>query len=377
MDRLFNYNLYEHARWGAGLRYIYSLDGSPAGRQLWVDAYGGYGVADQAFKYGGALSFKNGGNGQMRVGLSYVDDLERAASRNLEGYSLTNLSANSVYMATRFSHIRRATASVQGRVAPRWTASANLRYSVEEYLFTQTGMVYPTLNGGNHLPLRRFAELAATADRSGTFKLFLLAGLTNLPYSSTLNENGQLIENNVFFIRGIAQYSKTVAVGSKGQFDLFGQLGASNAEAPYSRIFDLGGTWGSAFYFSHALLTLRPAELAANCYAQLCLRLATVKPLWNLGGYSAPKVYAQVNGVIGALWDGGRLAEATYTDGLTLYAPTKGLLEFSAGVSNLLTLSGISIGFAAAWQVAPESAVYYRSNPADRLALLSSATLLF
>lgn len=369
MDRLFNYNLYEHTRWGAGLRYIYSFDRTPAGRQLWADIYGAYGVNDKRFKFGTAISFKAGGPRQTRVGLNFVDDIEQAASRQLESYTLTNLSANSSYMAIRFSHIQRLALTTESHLAPRFNASASLRYSREEYLFKQMSMVFPQQQSGSHEPQRHFAELSVLLNYNNRAKLSILTGITNLPYSP----NG----GNTLFLRAIAQYNYVINFANLLDFSIYGQAGVSTTRTPYSRMFDLGGTYGSSFYFSNAFLTLQPAELAANNYLQLCLRLSTSKPLWNLDGYSKPKLYFQANTCWGMLWDGSRLSDATYSDGLTLYAPDKGLMELSGGVTNLLCFNGIYIGFAAAYQIAPSMAGYYRANPADRIAYLSSATLIF
>lgn len=377
MNKLYNFNLYEYSRWGAGLRYIYSFDGHPAGRQLWADAYGGYGVNDYMWKYGAAISYKAGGNSQTRVGLSFVNDLEHAGSRNLESYTLTNLSANSTYMAIRFSHIMRAAVTVESRVAPRLNVKASLRASVEEYLFNKDGMVYPLRNGGYREHERDFLEAAVVVDYNNRAKLSLRAGWTNLPFEKVVSDMGWLNDRNVFFVRGIAQYSRTYPVGKKGQFNLFCQIGASTEKTPYSRMFDMGGTFGSGFYFTNAFLTLRPAEMAANVYAQVCGRLAAVKPLWDLYGYSAPKAYIQANFAWGALWIDGELVGSTRFDGLPLQAPEVGLGELSAGVTNLLNLNGLQIGAAAAYQITPHWASYHRDDPNERLALLASATLIF
>ena len=142
-------------------------------------------------------------------------------------------------------------------------------------------------------------------------------------------------------------------------------------------MFDMGGTYGSGFYFTNAFLTLRPAEMAANVYAQVCGRLAAVKPLWDLYGYSAPKAYIQANIAWGALWNDGQLDETVRFELLNLQAPRDGLGEISAGVTNLLNLNGLQIGAAAAYQVTPHWASYHREDPNERLALLASATLIF
>lgn len=377
MNKLYNFNLYEYSRWGAGLRYIYSFDGHPEGRQLWADAYGGYGVNDYMWKYGGAISFKCGGNAQTRVGLSFVDDLEHAGSRNLESYTLTNLSANSTYMAIRFSLIRRLTATVESRVAPRLRASVSLRASTENYLFDRTGLIYKNDDGYIVVADRGFFETAVLVDYNNRVKLSIMAGSTNLPFQKTVGSMGQLEDSRVLYLRTILQYSRAWQLGEKGRFDLFGQLGATTDKTPYSRMFDMGGTFGSGFYFTNAFLTLRPAEMTANVYAQACARLAAVKPIWNLDGYSAPRAYIQANIAWGALWHDGHMESETTFDGLPMKAPYDGLGELSAGVSNLLNLGGLQIGIAAAYQLVPHWSDYHRDDPNERIALLSSATLIF
>ncbi|MBR6440845.1 MAG: hypothetical protein IKS44_02210, partial [Bacteroidales bacterium] len=77
LDRLWNYNLYEQSRWGAGLRY---------GSVLWdVEGYAGYGMLDRQLK-GGVSGALHLGGSTLYAGAAR--DYQAAGSRRLSVPSL-------------------------------------------------------------------------------------------------------------------------------------------------------------------------------------------------------------------------------------------------------------------------------------------------
>ena len=75
LDRLWNYNLYEQSRWGAGLRY---------GSVRWdVEGYAGYGVLDRQLKGGVSGALPGRVSSQAAASRTAVEKGSARASRRM------------------------------------------------------------------------------------------------------------------------------------------------------------------------------------------------------------------------------------------------------------------------------------------------------
>lgn len=254
MDRLWNYNLYERSRWGAGLRLSIhdSVD---------IDGWVAYGVRDRQWKGGGGVSWKVPFS--HRVGTLFLNvgrDYFPAASRRMKLSNITDISGLSGFMAQLMGDrtgvsagylfaTRRATYIVEGS-------------AFECYLLYDWGQRPLYLVDGDE-PMRRDGyEVSVAMHRKSGFSAVLL------------------LANN-FTRRLLAQYDHRFGLGPLDLYT-FAQAGICNNYARLYYRFDLGGTYGSPLWFRNSMLTLRPYEYVAHRFVFGSLRLQTHDPLFKL-----------------------------------------------------------------------------------------------
>lgn len=356
-DRLWSYNLYEQSRWGAGLR----LTAHPSGRaDRWtaVDVYGGYGYRDRQWKWGAKVS-SNIERTTMYIGIGR--DYERAASRMTEAYSVTDISSLSAFMTRRLTDRVAATAgySYKGRTTMGLEASV---WSGRR-LFDGTGLLY--LTEGDSLPAENGAELRLTVTHGGLTAEARVG--RSWPEAKTI-------------ARLLAQYDGSYS-WRVAKVSLWLQGGAAAPGTPYTRLFDLGGTWDAPLLFDHSLLTIPPNTFTATLFAIGSVRVATARPLWRawwptlqIGSNAVP--FVQLTAAWGHLWgqdgDGMLLYE-----GLPLQAPHRGVAETAAGIEGLLRLGVVDWGAAVAWRLAPWRDDLYNGLPKRTPMLLLTAKVIF
>ena len=105
-DRLWSYNLYEHSRWGGGLRYSWNNVGATL-KSLTSDVYLGYGTADKRWKWGVNVDAALAKPINWHLYASYFDDLIPVGTRHMDTYQLTDISSYTNFMSRRFSSVRR------------------------------------------------------------------------------------------------------------------------------------------------------------------------------------------------------------------------------------------------------------------------------
>lgn len=371
MDRLYNFNLYEHSRWGGGLHLVWNTNNHIL-RQLTTDIYTGYGTKDHRWKWGGKVDLLWNEQHQPHLYVAFTDDLAAVASRTLENYQLFNFSNNSHFMSRRFHRVRRATVGWQWTAWKKLVINFEGRLSAEQRLFHSVNafasdLIYPErFHADDELAELRLAMRHPSGWRGET----------------TIGIGGEY-----FFSRTIGQYSRTFKTGI---FDLalFSQTGIvfspANADIPYSRMFDLGGSWGSGYCFQRTLLTATPNEFTADIFGFLSARISVREPIYDVFSNlfqlgSCPRPFFQVGTAWGTLRshnaNGQRQIALGSFDKLTLQAPDQGIIEPAIGIDGLLRWGITDWGIAAAYRLTPSSAAYHRTTPHDNLALLVSITL--
>lgn len=371
MDRLYNFNLYERSRWGGGLHLVWNTNGQIL-RQLTADGYAGYGTYDKRWKWGGRVDLLWNERHQPHLYVAYIDDLAAVASRTLESYQLFNFSNNSHFMSRRFHHVRRATAGWQWTAWKKLTINIEGRISAEQRLYHSVNtfssdLIYPSRFHSDNV----FHEFRIALQHSSGWR----------------GETTTGIGGEYFFTRTIGQYAHTFRPGPFN-LSVFSQAGIvlslKDGQTPYSRMFDLGGSWNSSYCFQRTLLTASPNEFTAEAFGFLSLRLSLRKPLYEvfsdlfqLG--SSPRPFIQMVAAWGTLWNhdanGQRQVELGSFDNLTLQAPNLGILEPAIGIDGLIRWGITDWGVAAAYRLTPTTAAYHRASPRDNLALMVSLTL--
>lgn len=365
-NRIYDYNLYEKSRWGLGLQYdinfktekeLNAMENPTGFKTLSFSGYGAYGYGDQRFKWGLKADLQGASTKQSHTYLEISHDLTADASRTLSTPDFNILRAPASFMTNFFSDSYRLTLGHSRKITKRIFESLELRLSRERPLHDDFYLFYPaSYSELKDLKYNDYIEgLIYVAHTSG-WSAQLIVGTTDV---TPLNP----------FSRLLVQYDHHFYF-SFLNLGIFAQAGGvvSN-ETPYSRMFDLGGTWGSPLLLNHALLTARVNEFTANVFSMVNLKLTTRKPLaefYNklLAIGTSPQPFLLCNAAWGYLWE-----QTNYI------APDRGIAEVGAGIDGLLVWGEIHWGFGVVYRLTPEAAPYHFSDPKDNLTYLFTAYL--
>ena len=360
--RLFNYNLYEHARFEAGLIWVVPNEGAerekPVLGQWRMEGYGAYGTMDRDFKYGGSVQLRLPGRHDIRLRLRGWKDLEQAASRQLEDYRMLSPEYNNSYLASRFCGVRGLQLSSTARLGHGLEGTLALRQSWEDYRFDNLGMRYPTLDPDEASPVTPHSE--------GSLRLEWHRCLTLV---ATLGQRSG--DDPRGYMRALLQYDNSV---EKHDLQIFAQAGYVTAGAPYSRMFDLSGTFPAPYFFSHTMLTVRPNRFAADLFTHACLVYTAPMPLWDLV-WTHPRPFLQINAMWGLLHNADNEG-CSLREGLSLQAPYMGVVEPATGFDGLLRWGMLDMGFGVAYQLVPPTAPYRNTDPLDNITVALVAKLI-
>lgn len=351
VNRVFNYNLYEHARWGGGLQCDIKLN-SRVLRQLTLGGYVAYGYADERVKWGVKTDLMGCSKREPHLYAEFFHDLTRDASRTLDDYSVSNFSANDGFMASQFSDCHRLTAGLSSGLGGKYRGGAEVRLSREQPLYNPSLLLYPkTREEWDLLPTQRYLETRLFFSHEKGWKGELLTGYSR----------GDLVERTLF-ARALLQYAHTYPLGFL-DLQCYAQGGTTVGKAPYSRMFDLGGISGSPLLLERSLVTARPNEFISDYFGLTILTLGLHKPLFSfynemlqLG--SRPRPFVTAGAIWGGLWGDGVIGNAT-TGFLELQAPDRGIAEVGAGIHGILRWGYVDWGLAVAFRLTPPSAPYH------------------
>ncbi len=379
MDRLYNFNMYERSRLELGLVWVSPnaaaarrrtetpMEGRKEVGQWTLRPYVAYGTGDHEWKYGlGTMLRLPGPRGVRLVAWAY-NDLERAASRRLNGYRMLLPSMNDGIVSSRFVGVKGGSFDVGFRLRYGWDVQLGALQTWEDYRFDLAGQFYPKEQPARQAETRVFTELRSRIEWQKALTLSLRAGRVGVPAGA--GAGGETTSR--YYWQALTQYDADMG---KTGLHLFGQLGFASEGAPYSRMFDLSGTAYAMYFFKNAFLTVRPNSFTANVFAHICLNYTTPLPLWELS-WSSPRPFLQLNAMWGRLLGQDGFGHQTW-DGLELQAPDKGLLEPATGFDGLVHWGLLDMGFGVAYQICPASAAYKGENPADNFAFAIVANFI-
>ena len=366
LDRVYNYNQYEKSRWGFGMRYGYvanDLDLMPKPPsffdRLSVGAYFGYGYADQRFKWGADAYYWTSLKHQGKVYAAFFHDLTPEATRTMNNYNLINFNASGSFMNRLFSDTRRLTAGYSQKVSRNMQAGFEMRLSDERKLHDLAYIYYPQTDADwDALEHARFAEARLFFEHNIGLRGDLTAG-----YST-----GEWWVDTGYFVRLLLQYDQVFPIGHIINFQVYAQGGLTFNGTPFSRLFNLGGTSGSAIFFERSLLTARVDEFFANRFVLTCLRFGFSRPLFTYNSTlfqvgTAPRPFV----IFDAAW--GEMEK--YPN----LSPDKGIAEVGAGIDGILRWGQVDWGLAVAYRLTPEDAFYHLPEPRDNVTIVFTASL--
>ena len=363
MDRIYNYNQYEKSRWGLGLRYGYQISELKSGDsffdRLSVGAYFGYGYADQRFKWGADAYFWTNLRRQGKVYAAYFHDLTPEATRTMNTYNLINFNASGSFMNRLFSDTRRLTAGYSTRTRGHETVGLELRLSDERKLHDLANIYYPQTDADwDALEHARFAEARLFFEHDLGLRGELTAGYTT----------GEWWVDTGYFLRLLLQYDQVFPVGRMLNFQVYAQGGLTSNGTPFSRLFNLGGTSGSAILFERSLLTARVDEFFANRFVLTCLRFGFSRPLFTYKSQLlqvglAPRPFV----LLDAAW--GEMEKFPNA------SPDKGIAEVGAGIDGIMRWGQVDWGLAVAYRLTPEDAYYHLPESRDNVTIVLTASL--
>ena len=362
VDRLFNYNLHEHARFELGTAWVLPNETAEHPKvflgQWTLGGYVAYGLYDRAWKWGGSWSLRLPGTHDVRLGMSIKDDLEQAGSRRLENYSMIQTSLNTSYLASWFSRVQALEGKIGWEFSPLWNATVGMRYSREQLLFGDSSTAH-------------YAELKLRADYSNTqalthshthtFTILLQPGL-NWAYTGVCP-----------YVRMLAQY----AYGKPREgLHLWAQAGwlagGTSGSIPESRLFDLSGTGGAPYFFEHTFLTIPPGTLVSDLFAHACIKYTAPQPLWETD-FSKPKPFMQANLAVAQLSTPHSGLDPESQQGVHGSAP---LLEPATGFDGIIRWGVLDMGFAVAYRLVNPKTIEQTDNPAIPIAIAVVANLI-
>lgn len=353
--RIWNYNLYEHSRWGGGLllsthpkRFIFS--------RLDAGAYIGYGTYDKQWKFGLGLDeyMRNSAHHSVHYQRAMCD-YTAAGSRHIAN-PWNDSQLLGAFMARRMTREHSFTLGHRWNT-DSWYFAVELTLGERGWLFDDKRLIY--------------------IDRESVgFESF---GRLRLLLRHRCGFSTQLDLMNNHTVRLLADYRHDFPI-SLLNLQLYTQGGFTPKNAEYVDMFDLGGTWGSPLYLNNSLTTALPNEFTANAFTLLSMRLQTAKPLYQVYSTlfsigSNPYPFVGLTAAWGIIWEQDADGQRPWLNSY-LQAPYQGILEPSIGINGIIRWGVADWGIALTYRLTPSSASYHGTSTADNLTFLITAVIL-
>lgn len=357
-NRIYSYNQYEKSRWGLGLQYDINFSPESKFKTLSLSGYGAYGYADERFKWGVKADLQSNGKHQSHSYVEFFHDVTADGSRYMNAYQIFNFTSTGSFMTRHFSDTWRLTVGFSRQSTARRTDGYELRISRERPLHSGTTQIYPS----SYSDLK---NIQPTDFVEGRIFVAHTSGLRGELLAGTYGDFADFFHSMQPFVRLLLQYDNEIYF-SAFELDLFAQGGFANADAPYGRLFDLGGTWGSPLMMGRSLLTARPNEFTANLFTLASVKLTTQKPLFR---------WVNDLFLVGTAPSPFLLANVAWGKSNGAWSPDKGIAEVGAGVDGIMVWGAVRWGGAVVYRLTPSSAAYHLTETKDNLTFLLTAKL--
>ena len=365
INRLYNRNNYEGARLGLGGELYRYLNGRDV--KLALLAWGAYGLADRRWKEGVALGAASTKGHRLSASLYADNTVEPFANSSLTPYELIDISNNANYCYTDMMQVRRAGFSLGWRQWRRWDMLVGLRVSSEDCLFAhympsgvdiwknvlyregllaihwQDGISKLTLGGEG------VGSLSLTQRPSrASADVQLLAGLC----PDRVEPHGMAgASYHVPYLRLLAQYDANLRLPRRGDLIVHLHGGVATPSTPATRLFLLGGTAASRYYYRNSFLTLPAGAFLATAFVQGSVSFVFERPLWNTRQwwaalYSRPFLFVQATAMAASLHS---VHAGSAVTPILPHAPRGVLAEPAIGLDGLLRWKILDAGVVLAY----------------------------
>lgn len=353
--RIWNYNLYEHSRWGGGLMLTTHPSNSIFNK---IDAAGylGYGTRDKRWKYGAALD-EHLRNSPFQSALyqRFEHDYFAAGSRHIANpWSGGQLLGG--FMSRRMTEDLLVTFGYRWHTRP-WRWAVEFTWGERRCLFNETDLLYASQDLLNY---ERFGRLRLSIRHSSGFA-------AQYEYFSDWKT-----------MRLLADYRRTIPF-SFLKLDLYAQGGVTPKYNKYIDMFDLGGFYNAPLYLERGFSTIRPNEFTSNTFASFYLRLQTAAPLFRtynplFGTGTNPTPFFSINALWGMLWGQDENGQRPWLTS-SLQSPNRGILEVSIGMDGIIHYGVVDWGVAVAYRITSPTAAYHNTVARHNIAILITAKL--
>lgn len=353
--RIWNYNLYEHSRWGGGLmltthpsNFIFS--------QIDAEGYLGYGTYDQRWKYGAALDeLIHDSPFHSALYQRIEHDYFTAGSRHIANpWSRGQLLGG--FMSHRMTEESLVTFGYRWNTQP-WRWAVEFTWGERRCLFNETNLLYAKQDLMNY---ERFGRLRLLIRHSSGFA-------AQYEYLSDWKT-----------MRLLADFRRSIPL-SILKLDLYAQGGVTPKGNRYIDLFDLGGFFSAPLYLERGFSTIRPNEFTSNTFASFYLRLQTAAPFFKsynplFGTGTNPSPFFSINALWGMLWNQDENGQRPWLVSY-LQAPNRGLLEVSLGIDGIIRYGVTDWGVAVAYRITSPTAAYHNTDARHNIAILITAKL--
>jgi hypothetical protein len=297
ISQLINYNEYEGLRLGAGF-----VTNTRFSKDVRIGAYGGYGFADHAFKYGGLMEFPVGYNKEVTYGASFSQDIILEGINSFKGAPLFNYQNLLARRADSLQKIEVYRKGWMGKVI-----QSRLYVNYQHRTFTQGyHFLDPVKQGVQYNGLK----LVEAGGSFGTdFKQGLLeAG--NLVINSLAIERTNFLElelkagksmdaaSSISYQKAELRYTRQFILGRPGKISTILEGGKVWGNLPYGMLFSNLGTYDRfSVNIPATFQTMRWYEFINDAYAALFFNYETGYLIQRRDQFGLSLLFAQNTGV--------------------------------------------------------------------------------
>ncbi len=370
---IISYNKYEGIRPGIGFS---TNDG--ISKSLRAGGYVGFGLEDEALKYGGHLRFQLSQSRNTSLTFFFKQDLSEPASTvNIDQDQEAGFFKDSYrgLITSRMDSIQVFGAMLSSSISHR----IKLKFSFlrEERNPTYS---YQHINDDVNTDPFKVTAVSTTVRYATGEKHINLGGLVfpiskpKLLFEMKFSKTLDLASDNLSYLKIHAQAGYRFNTKLLGETSLWAMGGMTNGNVPYSYLFNGRGTSQSItfFYLPNTFQTMRVYEFLADRYASLFVSQNLGRLLFRTGSrYSSPE-FLITNGVY---W--GDLKQADQHTQLKFKTPERGFAESGMIVNKFLRIPYLNVvfldfGVGAFYRYGPYAFSHQRDNLAFKLMIGAS-----
>ncbi|MGE0077100.1 MAG: DUF5686 family protein [Bacteroidales bacterium] len=333
LSKIYIYNKYEGSRLGLGL-----LTNEKLSKYFSIGGYAGYGFKDSAFKYGAQTIFYLDKYNEIKLKLSYQDDLREVGS------SLSNSISRSTsneylrrYLGYRFDNCieQRAEFSFRAFRFLKFSTSLSLKELKTLYTYQYKGSTFTDYRADEFQISARYAYKEGLSTL-GDLRFVSVEG--NPIISVTYQRGTDLFNSSSYnYNRYEASINLVAYNGRIGQSNIKVDAGLIDRSLPYGLLFTGEGSWNENFslVINNSFQTMKPYEFLSDRYVNLFYSHNFGTLLFNTKKFKPQFIVVQNSG-----W--GTLRNASY-QGIDFDKKDKIYLESGLIINNIIRFNYINM----------------------------------